>query len=270
MCGRYVIISTPAAIRALFGYAEQPNFPPRYNVAPTQPIPIVRLVDGKRSFALMRWGLLPSWVKDPKAFPLLINARGESVLDKPAFRNAMRRRRCLIPADGFYEWKPTPSVGIKAGPPKQPYFVRAKRSADGGAPPLAFAGLYETWTGPNGEELDTAAIITTTANRTLSALHDRMPVFIAPDAFDLWLDCANVEADVAAALIRPAAEDFLEAYPVSTAVNRVANDSDVLLAPLPAAATATGAAAATDAVIVKPKPDKPKKAKEPDDQASLF
>ena len=105
MCGRYVIISTPEAIRALFGYGEQPNFPPRYNVAPTQPIPIVRLVDGKRSFALMRWGLLPSWVKDPKTFPLLINARGESVLEKPAFRNAMRRRRCLIPTDGFYEWQ---------------------------------------------------------------------------------------------------------------------------------------------------------------------
>jgi putative SOS response-associated peptidase YedK len=270
MCGRYVIISTPAAIRGLFGYAEQPNFPPRYNVAPTQPIPIVRLVDGKRSFTLMRWGLLPSWVKDPKSFPLLINARGESVLEKPAFRNAMRRRRCLIPADGFYEWKPGPAAGTKAGAPKQPYFVRAKRGAKGSAPPLAFAGLYETWTGPNGEELDTAAIITTSANRTLSALHDRMPVFIAPDAFDLWLDCANVEADAAAALIRPAAEEFLEAYPVSTAVNRVANDSDVLIAPLPAAATIASAADATDAVIVKPKPDKPKKAKEPDDQASLF
>ena len=106
MCGRYVIISTPEAIRALFGYGEQPNFPPRYNVAPTQPIPIVRMVDGKRSFTLMRWGLMPSWVKDPKTFPLLINARGESVLEKPAFRNAMRRRRCLIPTDGFYEWKP--------------------------------------------------------------------------------------------------------------------------------------------------------------------
>src|ERR1700737_2106114 len=99
MCGRYVIISTPEAIRALFSYDELPNFPPRYNVAPTQPIPIVRLLDGKLSYALMRWGFLPAWVKDPRTFSLLINARGESVLDKPAFRNAMRRRRCLIPAD---------------------------------------------------------------------------------------------------------------------------------------------------------------------------
>src|SRR5215208_1289926 len=105
MCGRYAITTAPEAIRALFGYLEQPNFPPRYNVAPTQPVPIVRLAEGRRRFALVRWGLLPSWVKDPKAFTLQINARGETVNDKPAFRHAMKRRRCLFPADGFYEWK---------------------------------------------------------------------------------------------------------------------------------------------------------------------
>src|ERR1700722_2479662 len=259
MCGRYVILSTPEAIRAMFGYAELPNFPPRYNVAPTQPIPVVRLDNGKRSFALMRWGLLPAWVKDPKGFALLINARGETVLDKPAFRNAMRRRRCLIPTDGFYEWQP--------GPPKRPYFVQAKRGADGTAPPLAFAGVYETWTGPNGEELDTAAIITTTANRTLAAVHERMPVFVKPEAFDLWLDCANVEADVAAALFAPADERLLEVYEVSTAVNRVVNDSAALIAPVPAG-TAPAAANPSDA-----KEKKEKKIKQPkpsDGQASLF
>ena len=260
MCGRYVIISTPEAIRALFGYGEQPNFPPRYNVAPTQPIPIVRLNDGKRSFALKRWGLLPSWVKDPKTFPLLINARGESVLQKPAFRNAMRRRRCLIPTDGFYEWQ-----AGQTGGPKRPYFVRAKRDAEGRAPPLAFAGLYETWTGPNGEELDTAAIVTTAANRTLAAIHDRMPMFVPKDAFDLWLDCANVEADVAAALIRPAPDDLLEAYQISTAVNRVANDSEALLQPVPAAPAAPARPVETSSKLAKPK-----KPKAPDDQASLF
>ena len=254
MCGRYVITSTPEAIRALFGYGEQPNFPPRYNVAPTQPIPIVRLADGKRSFVLMRWGLLPSWVKDPKTFPLLINARGKSVLDKPAFRNAMRRRRCLIPTDGFYEWR--------SGTPKRPYLVRAGRGPDGAAPPLAFAGLWETWTGPNGEELDTAAIVTTTANRALSALHDRMPVFVPPEAFDLWLDCANVEADVAAALIRPAPDALLEAYEVSPAVNRVANDSAALLEPY--------VAPADPPPLEQTPKSKPKKAKASDDQASLF
>src|SRR3984957_20548738 len=115
MCGRYVITSRPDAIRALFGYGELPNFPPRYNVAPTQPIPVVRLHDGKRSFALMRWGLLSCLVKDQKTFPLLINARGKPVPEKPAFRNAIRRRRCLIPTDGFYEWQ---ALG-KVGPPKR-------------------------------------------------------------------------------------------------------------------------------------------------------
>src|SRR6476646_8287301 len=193
MCGRFTVTSAPEAIRALFRYPEQPNFPPRYNVAPTQPIAVVRLDEGKRRFELMRWGLLPSWVKDPKAFSLVINARGESVLDKPAFRNAMTRRRCLIPADGFYEWQ--------AGEPKRPYFVRAKSGA-----PLAFAGLWETWTGPNGEELDTAAIVTTRSTRALAAIHERMPVIVAPEAFDLWLDCAAVEAEAAAALIAPAPE----------------------------------------------------------------
>ncbi len=261
MCGRYVIISTPQAIRALFGYGEQPNFPPRYNVAPTRPIPVVRLADGKRSFALMRWGLLPSWVKEPKNFPLLINARGESVLEKPAFRNAMRYRRCLIPTDGFYEWQ----AGEAAAARKRPYFVRARRNDKGEAPPLAFAGLYETWTGPNGEELDTAAIITTDANRTLAALHDRMPVFVAPQDFERWLDCANIEAKAAAALIKPANDALLEAYEVSTAVNRVVNDSAALLAPL----SATDAAAAVPAEPAARKP-RAKAAKAADDQASLF
>jgi putative SOS response-associated peptidase YedK len=220
MCGRYTIIASPEAIRALFAYAEQPNFPPRYNVAPTQPIPIVRLVAGKRQFALVRWGLLPSWVRDPKAFSLLINARGESVCDKPAFRAAMKRRRCLIPADGFYEWKPM-------GGRKQPYFIRVKSGA-----PFAFAGLWETWTGPNGEEMETAAIVTTTANRLLSPLHDSMPVILPPEAYDLWLDTANVDPLTASALIVPAPENLLEAFPVSTDVNRVANDNAKLVEPV--------------------------------------
>ena len=146
--------------------SDQPNFPARYNVAPTQPVPIVRMFEGKRQFALVRWGLLPSWVKDPKAFALLINARGETAADKPAFRAAMKRRRCLIPADGFYEWQ---AVGGR----KQPFYVRAKSGA-----PFAFAGLWETWIGPNGEELETAAIVTTNANKTLAPIYDRMPVIV--------------------------------------------------------------------------------------------
>lgn len=250
MCGRYVITSAPAAIRALFGYPEQPNFPARYNVAPTQPIPIVRLAEGKRQFVLMRWGLIPAWVKDPKGFSLLINARAESVLDRPAFRNAMRRRRCLIPADGFYEWRET-------GGRKQAFFVRRR---DGS--PFAFAGLCETWTGPNGEELDTAAIVTTTANRTLSVIHDRMPVILPDQAFDLWLDCAKVDAETAAALLVPARDDALEAYQVSPAVNRVANDTSALIAPYVEQTNEREAAAPPDA--------KPKPAKKSPDQLSLL
>ena len=167
MCARYVITSPAEAIRALFGYADRPNFPPRYNVAPTQPIPIVYLERSKRVFALARWGFLPSWVKGPHLFSLLVNARGESVNDKPAFRNAMRRRRCLIPADGFYEWSDTRR--------RRPFFVRPK---DGR--PIAFAGLWETWSGPSGEEFDTAAIVTTRSSRELAAIHDRMPVIVPP------------------------------------------------------------------------------------------
>ena len=219
MCGRYVITSTPEAIRALFGYPQQPNFPPRYNVAPTQPIPIVRVVEGRREFALVRWGLLPPWVKDPKAFTLLINARGETVNEKPAFRNAMKRRRCLIPADGFYEWK-------RDGVVKRPHHIRLK-----GGGPFAFAGLWETWIGPNGEELETAAIVTTDANDLLSPIHHRMPVILEPESFALWLDCANVDANAAAALIAPARDDRLEACEISPAVNRVVNDSADILAP---------------------------------------
>ena len=217
MCGRYAVTSAPEAIRALFGYPEQPNFPPRYNVAPTQPIAFVRLMDGKRQFALVRWGLLPSWVKDPKNFALPINARGESVIDKPAFSAAMKRRRCLVPADGFYEWK---AIGTR----KQPYYVRAKSGQ-----PLAFAGLWETWTGPNGEELESAAIVTTRANRALAVIHERMPVIVPPEAFNLWLDCANVDPETAAALVSPASENLLDTYEVSTAVNRTANDNPELV-----------------------------------------
>jgi len=220
MCGRYTLTSAPEAIRALFRYDEQPNFPPRHNIAPTQPIGIVRMVEGKRQFALVRWGFLPSWVKDPKTFALLINARGESVIEKPAFRAAMKRRRCLIPADGFYEWQARDKR-------KQPFYVRAK-----GGGPLAFAGLWETLVGPNGEELETAAIVTTDANRTLAPIHERMPVVVPPEAFDLWLDCDKVDAQTAAALIAPAPDDLLEAYEISTAVNRTANDGARLIEPL--------------------------------------
>jgi putative SOS response-associated peptidase YedK len=231
MCGRYVITTAPEAMRRLFGYIEEPDFPPRYNIAPTQPVPIVRLDAGKRRFALVRWGLLPSWVKDPKAFSLLHVARAETVNEKAAFRAAMKRRRCLVPADGFYEWT--------EGERKRPFFVHPK---SGG--PIAFAGLWETWTGPNGEEVDSVAIITTTANRVLSPIGDRMPAILPPEAFDLWLDCGKVDAVIAAAFLMPAPDALLEAYAISNAVNRTANDGPDLIAPLSSQAAPSGQASA--------------------------
>jgi len=220
MCGRYAVTSSPEAIRALFRYADLPNFPPRYNIAPTQPIAIVRLEQGGRRFALVRWGFIPSWARDPKQVSLMFNARGETVVEKPAYRAAMRRRRCLVPADGFYEWR-------RVGSRSQPYYVRRKDRK-----PFAFAGVWETWTGPNGEELDTAAIITTRANRTLVGIHERMPVIVPEGAYDLWLNCAEVDAEAAMTVVAPAAEDLLEVYEVSDAVNRAAADDPMLLRPL--------------------------------------
>ena len=237
-------------MRALFRYLNSPDFPPRHNVAPTQPVPIVRMFEGQREFALVRWGLIPPWVKEPRAFSLLINARGESVMDKPAFRNAMKRRRCLFPADGFYEWKQE-----KGG--KRPYFVRLKS-----AQPMAFAGLWEAWMGPNGEEMETAAIVTTTASRSIAHIHDRMPVIVPPEAFDFWLD-PTVDAEMAASVIQPAPDAQLEFFPVSTAVNRTANDSPALLEPLHEGEV--------DEVAPKPKKNtKKEKDKRDAGQASLF
>jgi len=253
MCGRYNITSAPEQVRALFRYPEQPNFPPRYNVAPTQPIPIVRMTDGKRQFALVRWGLIPPWVKDPRTFTLLINARAESVNEKPAFKNAMKRRRCLIPADGFYEWK-------TEGGRKRPFAARPK----GDSTLMAFAGLWENWIGPNGEELETAAIVTTEANAEMGAVHHRAPVIVPPEQFDFWLDCANVNEEAAASLFGRALDGSMEVYEISTAVNRVANDAPELLRPYDPGAE-----------VAEPAPEKPKLARKPrviadSGQGSLF
>ena len=233
MCGRYCISTAPEAIRALFRYREQPNFPARYNIAPTQPVPIVRFVDGERHFALVRWGLIPGWVRDPKGFALLINARGDSVLDKPAFRHAMRRRRCLFPADGFYEWR-------TEGERKRPFFAHPTKPG-----PIAFAGLWETWMGPNGEEMETAAIVTTEANKTMASVHPRAPVIVPEAAFDLWLDCARVDAITAAALVAPAPEGTMAVREISPAVNKVANDSPALVEPYHEPEATTGGAPAS-------------------------
>ncbi|MDB5568956.1 MAG: putative response-associated peptidase [Hyphomicrobiales bacterium] len=225
MCGRYAITLPPDAVRAYFRYVEQPNFPPRTNIAPTQPVPVVRLdrdPDGvkRRHFALLRWSFLPGFVKDPKDYPLVLNARSETALEKASFRNAMRRRRCIFVADAFYEWRRAPGGRGKGKPPSQPFLIRRR---DGN--PMAFAGLWETWTGPNGEEVDGACVLTTDANALMGAVHDRMPVILEPEDFDSWLDADAVEAEAAMALLRPARDDVLEMWPIATHVNKVANDN---------------------------------------------
>src|SRR4051794_23943709 len=221
MCGRFVITSAPEALRKLFGYFDQPNFPPRYNIAPTQPIPVVIVGNGARYFRLMRWGFVPAWVKDPRGFALLINARAETITEKPAFRNAIRRWRCLIPADGWYEWSQSER--------KRPYLMHRN---DG--QPFAFAGVAETWSGPNGEELDTVAIVTTAAGRDLATLHPRVPVTISRADFERWLDCASDNAaDALSLLVAPAEGEFIW-HEVSTRVNRTANDDAQLILPIAA------------------------------------
>jgi putative SOS response-associated peptidase YedK len=221
MCGRFVITSPPEALRQIFGYLEQPNFPPRFNVSPTQPIPVVISEKG-RHFRLMRWGLWPAWVKDPRKFTLLINARAETVKEKPAFKNAIRRRRCLIPADGYYEWKSSDGV-------KRPYFIHRR---DGR--PIGFAGVAETWVGPNGEEVDTVAIVTAPASADLAALHHRVPVTIDAADFEFWLDCRAHDADAVTPLMRGPEEGEFVWHEISARVNHVANDDAQLILPITA------------------------------------
>ena len=189
MCGLYSLTKSPGETRAWFQHVDEPDFPPRAHIAPAQPIAVVRVENGQRRFALVRWGFIPAWVKEIKPGKPLINARGETVLEKPSFRNAMRRRRCLVPADGYYEW---------SGPEgrKTPYFVQRQDQSL-----FALAGLWEHWMGPDGSELETAVLMTIAPNAELSAIHDRMPVIIGTEDYETWL---TGEADEAAELIRPA------------------------------------------------------------------
>jgi putative SOS response-associated peptidase YedK len=218
MPGRFAVTSPPQIMREFFGYIEEPDFPPRYNIAPTQPIAIVTAAahtqGRQRHFTLMRWGFLPAFVKDPKAFALIINARAETLTEKASFRAAVKRRRCLIIADDFYEWL--------RGPGRAP--ARSFRVRRTNGEPMGFAGLYETWSDASGGEIDTACIVTTTPNRVIATVHDRMPAIIAPGDFHWWLDNDGVEASAATALLRPAPDDSLELIEIGKEVNRVDND----------------------------------------------
>ncbi len=225
MCGRFALTSPAPVLREYFGYNETPEFPPRFNIAPTQPIAVIAARDfthgRERSFRLVRWGFLPSFAKDVSRFPLLINARAETLMEKPSFSAALKRRRCLVPADGFYVWRDG-----GRGQAKQPFLIRA---VDRG--PLGFAGLFETYLDPNGSEIDTACIVTTGANRLVSGLSDRMPAILPREAFGSWLDHDNRAAD-ALALLRPAPETLLDLTPISAAIGDARRDFSELQAPL--------------------------------------
>jgi putative SOS response-associated peptidase YedK len=220
MCGRYTLIANAEAIRILF---ELPEFDqrlvvPRYNIAPTQPIVVVREGPKGRELVPVRWGLIPWWAKDPKTLPLMINARAEGIAEKPAYRDAFKYRRCLVPASGFYEWQ-------KRGKgTKQPYLARPK----GSDAPIAFAGLFETWHGPDGSEIDTATIVVTDANAPLMPIHERMPVIVEPKNFETWLSPETTPAE-AATLLKPAPDDLLTLTSVSARVNSADNDDPALI-----------------------------------------
>lgn len=220
MCGRFALTGTPDAVQSMLGVMDLEPFPPRYNIAPTQPILMALSGPARapgsnlpsRSALLVRWGLIPSWAENPADLPLLFNARSETAAQKASFKTAMRHRRALVPASGFYEWR---RVGNKRA---EPYWIRPRH---GGV--IAFAGLMESWSEPGGTEMDTGAILTTEANADLKGIHHRMPVVIEPQDFERWLDCLNQEPRHVADLLKPAEPGFFEAVPVSDKVNKVAN-----------------------------------------------
>jgi len=217
MCGRYSITTPVEALARLFRFGGPlPNLPPRYNVAPTQQVPIVRRApaNGERELVQVRWGLIPFWAKDAKISYSLINARADGVDTKPSFREAFKRgRRCLIAADGYYEWE-------KKGTPKQPWRYTLK---DGG--PFAFVGLWERWDkAPDGAPVESCTIITTEANALAAKLHDRMPVILPADAYSAWLGEDSASPPELLPLLKPYPAHAMRAYRVSTAVNNVRND----------------------------------------------
>lgn len=222
MCGRFIITDPDEALRQLFDYDGPPSgFEANYNVAPTVLLPVVRQgAESPRLLSKMRWGLIPSWAKDEAIASKLINARAETVAEKPSFRSAFRRRRCLVPASGFYEWK-APEKGAKG--PKQPYMIGFEDKR-----PFGFAGLWERW--EKGEKpVSTFTIVTTEAAPAIADIHHRMPVILPPEDFDAWLDVEDTSPEDAQALLQPWQGDDLTAWPVSTRVNNVRNNDAGLM-----------------------------------------
>jgi putative SOS response-associated peptidase YedK len=210
MCGRFVLMTPARSLARHFELAEEPELEPRYNIAPTQLVAVIRWEpdSAQRELILQRWGLIPSWAKDPSIAAKLINARAETVAQKPAFKAAFRRRRCLVPADGFYEWR-------NLSRDKQPYyFGMASRE------PLAFAGLWERWKNPEGELIESCTIITTVANELLAPIHDRMPAIVKREDYATWLDPGVEDQNRLTSLLGPYPAKEMTGFPVSQGVNR--------------------------------------------------
>jgi len=224
MCGRFTQTASPAVIAQEFGVTVPPLFTPRYNIAPSQPVAAIRIEPGTttRQLVQLRWGLIPSWAKDPKIGHQCINAKAETVAEKPSFRAAFKARRCLVIATGFYEWQ-------VQGKAKQPMWIGLKSHR-----PFAFAGLWEQWQPPEGTVIESCTIVTTDPNELLRPIHNRMPVILAPTAYDLWLDPTVQQGDSLKALLRPYPSEELQAYAVNTLVNNPRQDSSDCLEPLPA------------------------------------
>lgn len=222
MCGRFALIAPGESLAETFDLTEVPQVAPRYNIAPTQPVAVVRLHPGtaERELTHMHWGLIPFWAKDPGIGSRMINARAETVAEKPAFRAAYRYRRCLIPASGFYEWQ-------QQNGDKQPYYIHP---AEGQV--LALAGLWEHWQSEDGSEIESCTILTTRPNERIGRYHNRMPVILPREDFPVWLQSDGTHTEELQHLLRPAADQLLEAYPISRYVNRPGNEGPDCVAPL--------------------------------------
>lgn len=215
MCGRYALNSTPAELVTRFGLDECADFGPRYNIPPGTDIPVIRQSpEGKRVLHLLRWGLVPHWAKDPSIGAKLNNARAESVTEKPSFRDAFKRRRCLIPANGYFEWKTEGKI-------KQPYYISAKSGE-----PMAMGGLWESWKAPDGSILRTVCVVTTSPNAVMEPIHDRMPVIVAPENWQSWL--SGMPNDVAG-MVAPYRDEELQAWTVSRRVSKTQDDDAGLI-----------------------------------------
>jgi putative SOS response-associated peptidase YedK len=222
MCGRFTLTSPDSGIAAQFNLLDLPALEPRYNIAPTQPVAAVRMAaEGTaRELVMFHWGLIPFWAKDPQVGARLINARSETVADKPAFRDALRRRRCLVLSDGFYEWQ-------KQEGGKQPFYFRLREGDSFG-----IAGLWERWEGRD-EVIESCTLITTEANDLLRSIHDRMPVMVQPKDYDLWLDRGVRQSELLLPMLRPYPSEEMLGYPVSRRVNDPDNDDPQCIEPLP-------------------------------------